>query len=303
VLSSKADEVILHSFEHPCLLATFQQHEERHQGTVKILSPTPSGDIDVEAVLRAITPRTKLISLMCANNETGVLYPVKQLTEAVKSVSSRILVHCDAAQLLGKGNLSFGELGVDAMTLSSHKIGALPGVGALIVKKGVHLQPMLVGGSQEMKLRGGTENVPGIFVFSEVIKKVLQSLPLRIESMKKARDAFERELQKSCPNATINFESSSRLPNTSNVLVRGMRGDDLVVALDLVHVLASTGAACSSGKREPSHVLLAHGFSESVASSSVRFSFRGDALPEEGVEVARRFSQIIDRFAKGSEAA
>ena len=302
LLPSATSQVVVHSFEHPCVLATFKRHEERSPGTVTVLTPDSSGRISIDSVVRSLSAKTKLVSLMGANNETGALYPLAELCQAVKAAFPHVLVHCDAAQMLGKERLSFAELEVDAMTLSGHKIGALPGVGALVLRKGLHIDPIIVGGSQEMKLRGGTENVPAICIFSEVAKRVVSSLATRVQSMRAARDAFESELSSRCKRVSINFVDLPRLPNTSSVLVDGVRGDDLVVALDLAKVLASTGAACSSGKREPSHVLLAHGFTEQEAASSVRFSFRADASADDGREVATRFIEVIERFTK-SEAA
>jgi cysteine desulfurase len=233
---------------------------------------------------------------MAANNETGVVVPLSEIVKLVRERAPQAVIHTDAAQLLGKEHVSFQDLGVDLMTVSAHKIGALSGVGAVLIRDGVQLRPLIVGGAQEEKLRGGTENVLGIVVFGAVLEQVEKDLSNRITTMSRSRDTFEAFVCKELPDCIINGASLARLPNTSSVYVPGVRADDLVVALDLAGILASTGAACSSGKREPSHVLLAMGQTPQRASSTVRISMRADSSPEQVQRVCDVFKSCVARI-------
>jgi cysteine desulfurase len=168
------------------------------------------------------------------------------------------------------------ELGVDLMTISAHKIGALSGTGALCIREGVQIEPLLLGGSQESKLRGGTENVLGIAVFGAVSDMIAAELSARCEVMKEVRDTFESLVSRDLPDCVINGVKAPRLPNTSSVYIPRVRADDLIVAMDLERILISSGAACTSGKPEPSHVLMAMGQDEERTRSTVRVSFRAD---------------------------
>jgi cysteine desulfurase len=169
-------------------------------------------------------------------------------------------------------------------------------VGAVLIRDGVQLRPLIVGGAQGEKLRGGTENVLGIVVFGAVLEQVEKDLTTRITTMSKSRDAFEAFVSKELPDCIINGASLARLPNTSSVYVPGVRADDLVVALDLAGILASTGAACSSGKREPSHVLLAMGQTPQRASSTVRISMRADCSAEQVQTACTVFKSCVARI-------
>jgi cysteine desulfurase len=296
LLTSKHQGVVTYATEHPCLIETFTRLASTHGNPVTFLKPKPSGEVDGDEILAAVNERTKLVSCMAANNETGVVSPLHTVVSRIRHSAPHVLVHSDASQLFGKGCLSFRDLDLDLMTISAHKIGGLQGVGALVIKKGIHLEPLIVGGAQEMKLRGGTENVPGIFIFGAIAERVTASLNERCTRMSTARDAFEAIVVERLPGARINCATLSRLPNTSSITVEGVRGDDLVVALDLQKILISTGAACTSGKREPSHVLLGMGFPLADALSTVRFSFRADLSVSDAEYVAQRFCECVERM-------
>jgi cysteine desulfurase len=232
---------------------------------------------------------------MAANNETGVINPISEIVRRVREIAPRALIHTDAAQLLGKGVVSMKELGVDLMTVSAHKIGALSGAGALCIREGVQIEPLLLGGAQESKLRGGTENVLGIAVFGAVCDVIAGELPDRCEVMRDIRDAFESLVGRELPEALINGAGVSRLPNTSSLYIPGIHADDLIVAMDLERILISSGAACTSGKPEPSHVLMAMGQNEERTRSTVRVSFRAD-LPLD--RVPRVVSALTNSVAR-----
>lgn len=296
VLTSKHQGVVTYSTEHPCLVETFTRLNRNHGNSVTFLKPCSSGEVVVEDILAAVHERTKLVSCMAANNETGALAPLSTIVRRMREIAPHVLVHSDASQLFGKGALSFRDLDLDLMTISAHKIGGLQGVGALVVKKGVYLDPLIVGGSQEMKLRGGTENVPGIYIFGKIAERVAATLDERCARMKSARDAFEESVVERLPSVKINCSGLPRLPNTSSITIEGVRGDDLVVALDLQKILISTGAACTSGKREPSHVLLSMGFPLSRALSTIRVSVRDDLSVSDAQYVARKLCECVERM-------
>lgn len=270
------------ALEHPCVLAPIAQFQ-REGRSVVLVQPDQNGVVSVGNVTRHVTPDTALVSIMLANNEVGTINPIQEIAQAVKRIAPNAIVHTDAAQALGKIPCSFSSLGVDAMTLSAHKIGGLSGVGALVLRHGVELEPLIRGGAQEGKLRGGTENVLGIKVLGKALEEIEREGSERFSRMSRIRDMFERRLADQVSDIEIHARSVSRLPNTSSVYIAGIRADDLVVAMDLEGILISSGAACSSGKPEPSHVLMAMGFDEDHARATIRVSFRADC-DEVGVE-------------------
>ncbi len=274
-VANHSGPIVSASTEHPCILQPLRRLAARGRA-VTFVSPNAEGVITAESVAAVVTSDTALVSIMTANNETGVINPIAEIVERVRQIAPRALVHTDAAQLLGKGGVSMRELGVDLMTISAHKVGALSGTGALCIREGVHVEPLLLGGSQESKLRGGTENVLGIAVFGAVCDMIAAELPSRSEVMKELRDEFESLVSRELPDCIINGARASRLPNTSSVYIPGVRADDLIVAMDLERVLISSGAACTSGKPEPSHVLMAMGQDEERTRSTIRVSFRAD---------------------------
>jgi cysteine desulfurase len=233
---------------------------------------------------------------MAANNETGVINSIAAIAEKVRAIAPQAIVHTDAAQLLGKGVVSMREMGVDIVTVSAHKIGALPGTGALCIREGVHIEPLLLGGPQESKLRGGTENVLGIAMFGAVADMIAAELSVRCELMRLTRDAFEERLTRELSDIVINGARVSRLPNTSSVFIPGVRADDLIVAMDLERIMISSGAACTSGKPEPSHVLKAMGQEEERTRSTVRVSFRADLSHDAALRVVSTLTNAVARM-------
>ena len=296
-VSSATGPIVSASTEHPCILQPLKRLASQGR-SVAFVSPHADGVITPESVAAAVTPETALVSIMSANNETGVINPIAAIVAKVRQIAPRALIHTDAAQLLGKGALSMREMGVDLLTISAHKLGALSGVGALCIRDGVHLEPLILGGPQESKLRGGTENVLGISVFGVVADMIAAELPARVESMRSARDSFEAHLARAIPDVEFNGVHLARLPNTSNVYIPGVRADDLIVAMDLERILISSGAACTSGKPEPSHVLLAMGQSEERTRATVRVSFRADLSQEECVRVVNALANAVTRMRR-----
>jgi cysteine desulfurase len=233
------------------------------------------GLVDPADVKRALRPNTKLITIMLANNETGVVQPVAEIGKIAAEAGVRF--HTDAVQAAGKIPIDVDKIGCDLLTISGHKLHGPQGVGALYARKGTPLEPMLYGGSHERSRRAGTENVPGIVGLGKAAELAMASLKRGDDTkMSAARDRLERELLEieatGLNGAGSNGEPAPRVPNTTNIYFDGIKGEALVIALDLKGLAVSTGAACSSGAIEPSHVLLAMGLSRDRAKASIRFS-------------------------------
>lgn len=213
--------------------------------------------------------RPSLVSLMFANNETGVIQPVVEAAELARKAGA--LVHCDAVQAAGKLPINMTELGVDMLTLSAHKFGGPQGIGALVLKPGLELKPLLRGGGQERRRRAGTENVAACAGFGVAADLALTQLP-QARSLSALRDDFERRIAEMSPESEIFGRAVERLPNTSCLTMPGVSAETQVMALDLAGVAVSSGSACSSGKVQASHVLKAMGVEDAVASTAIRVS-------------------------------
>jgi cysteine desulfurase len=255
--------IVTTGIEHPSVAEPVAELARRgHEAT--IVPPSRDGVVDAQAVIDAIRSDTRLVSVMLANNETGVIQPVPEIGRVCRERG--VHFHCDAVQAAGKIGIDVNALGADTLSLSAHKMHAPKGVGALFVRRGTTMQSHLIGGAQERRRRAGTENVPLAAAFG--VAATLAAKP-RAE-VRALRDRFESMLEPL--DVTINGLRAERLPNTSNVTFRGGDAEGIVIALDLAGVAASTGSACSSGRVEPSKVLLAMGLTPEEAKSTVRFS-------------------------------
>jgi cysteine desulfurase len=281
-LATEGDHVITSTIEHHAVLNACKRLEA--MGCEVTYIPVDGrGLVDPADVRRGLRSNTKLISIMMANNETGVLQPVGEIGKI--AAEADIYFHTDAVQAAGKVAINVKQIGCDLLSISGHKMNAPQGVGALFVRKGTILQPMLYGGSHERSRRAGTENVPGIVALgmaAEIAKDALSNGSIaRIEGM---RDRLQQMLSK-VEAAGVNGDGAPRVPNTTNIYFDHIEGEALVIALDLKGLAVSTGAACSSGAIEPSHVLTAMGLRAERARASIRFSL-GKQNTEEEVEFA-----------------
>jgi len=281
-LAKPGDHIITSTVEHHAVLNTCKHLGEEGRDVTYI--PVDSrGLVDPDDVKRALCPNTKLITIMTANNETGVIQPVEEIGRI--AAEANVCFHTDAVQAAGKIPIEVNKTSCDLLTISGHKLHAPQGVGALYVRQGTQLEPMLYGGSHERSRRAGTENVPGIVGLGKAAE-LAQAGFERCDDKKMAamRDRLERELRQ-IDAAGVNGDGAPRVPNTTNVYFDGIEGEALVIALDLKGLAVSTGAACSSGAIEPSHVLTAMGLRPDQARASIRFSL-GKQTSAEDIDFA-----------------
>jgi cysteine desulfurase len=277
------DHVITSSIEHHAVLHACK-HLEKIGCEVTILPVDGRGLIDPADVRRALRPNTKLISVMMANNETGVLQPVQEIGKIASEAN--VLFHTDAVQAAAKVPIRVRQIGCDALSISGHKIHAPQGVGALYVKKGTRIQPLFHGGRHERSRRAGTENVPGIVGLGKAAEIAKHSLDRGAgQKMAAMRDRLEQGILGQVQEAGVNGEGATRVPNTTNLHFDHIDGEAVVIALDLKGLAVSTGAACSSGAIEPSHVLIAMGLRAEQARASIRFSL-GKQTTEADIDFA-----------------
>src|SRR5260221_1289098 len=270
--------VITTAIEHEAVLNACQALEKEGV-SVTYLPTNRNGQIDVEELRRAIRPETVLISIMHANNEVGTVQPLEEIGRLAKEAD--VYFHTDAVQSAGKIPIDVKALQVDLLSLSGHKLYAPKGIGALYVRGGTRLRQLLYGGHHQRGFPPGTENVPGIVGLgkaAEIARLALAEDATRVSTL---RDELQREFLPRIPHSRANAASAPRTPNTSNITFPGIEGEALIIAFDLKGLACSTGAACSSGAVEPSHVLTAIGLPPEEARASIRFSLGRHSTPQD----------------------
>jgi cysteine desulfurase len=270
--------LIISGIEHHAVLHTAQALEKRGV-SVTYVRVGAGGVIDPEDVRRAIRPETVLISTMHANNEIGTIQPLEEIGAIARERD--IYFHTDAVQAVGKIPMDVEKLGVDLLSLSAHKLNGPKGVGAMYIRKGTNLRPLLYGGHHERDRRPGTQNVPGIVGLGMAAELAAAHLEEYGQAVAALRDRLERGILERIPQVSVNGDPQRRLPNTSNLCFDYVEGEGFVIAMDLKGIACSTGAACSSGSVEPSHVLSAIGLTPDQARSSIRFSLGRYTTPED----------------------
>ncbi len=287
------DHVITSAVEHHAVLETCR-HLERIGFRVTYLPVDETGEVRLDALREAIDDRTALVSVMYGNNEVGTLQPVEVIGEIAHGHGA--LFHTDAVQAFGYEPLNVRELPVDLLSVSSHKINGPKGVGALYVAKGVSLIPHMFGGSQELRRRAGTENVPGIVGFGKAAEIAAASRREHVEQARRCRDAMIRVWEKEGIDFVVNGHPRRHLPHILNVSFPGTETEILLMNLDLEGIACSSGSACTSGTLEVSHVLKAMNLPEEVLRSAVRFSFgRGNTM-EEVTRAAETTARLVRRL-------
>ena len=278
-LVQRGDHVVTSTIEHHAVLNSCKRLEQMGSEVTSV-PVNGSGQVDPGDVRKALRPNTRLITIMMANNETGVLQPVEEIGRIAREAD--VFFHTDAVQAAGKVPIDVEKLACDALSISGHKLHAPQGTGALYIKKGTLIQPLLYGGSHERQRRAGTENLPGIVGLgkaAEIAANWLESDgPATMAAM---RDHLEAAVLDAVEATGVNGTGATRAPNTSNLWFDHVEGEALVIALDLKGLAVSSGAACSSGAIEPSHVLLAMGLSQGRARSSLRLSLGKQTTPQD----------------------
>ncbi|MCX6789426.1 MAG: cysteine desulfurase family protein [Candidatus Gribaldobacteria bacterium] len=295
VIKNSKYHVVTSIIEHPAVLEPIKHLEKLGEIEATYLSVDKNGLITPEQVEKAIRPNTVLISIMYANNEIGVIQPIAEIGKTIKAVNQKIIFHTDAVQAANYLDCDVQKLGVDLLTLSGHKIYGPKGVGALYVKKGVAIEPIMFGGHQEQGLRPGTENVAAIAGLGEAIEQI-KNEKRKMKNLEKLRDRLADGILKNIPKTSLNGSRDHRLPNNANISFAGVEGESILMALDQKGIAVSTGSACASGSLEPSHVLMALGLSHQQAHGSIRFSLGKYTTQEEINYTLKVLPDIIKRL-------
>jgi cysteine desulfurase len=282
-LSSPGDHIVTSGIEHHAVLHA-SKHLEEAGCEVTYVPVDGRGVVDPDDVRRTLRPNTRLISIMMANNETGVLQPVVEIGKI--AAEADVYFHTDAVQAAGKVPIDVKEIGCDLLSISGHKMHAPQGMGALYVRKGTRLQPLFYGGRHERSRRAGTENVPGIVALGKAAEVAMHGFERGDDKkMSALRDRLQRGILAQLEEAGVNGDGAVRVPNTTNIYFDHIEGESMVISLDLKGLAVSTGAACSSGAIEPSHVLMAMGLQADRARSSIRLSL-GKQNTEDDIDIA-----------------
>lgn len=261
--------IITTRVEHPAVL-NFAKHLARNGYRVTFVPVDNLGRFDMHLFSKALDDDVSIVSVMFANNETGVIFPMAEIAEILKG--KNILFHTDAVQAVGKIPIDVKKLCVDMLSLSGHKLHAPKGVGALYVRKGTRFYPYIIGGHQERGRRAGTENVASIIALGRACELALQGLDKEVTYLSTLRDKLEISLLQGCPDVRVNGDKEHRLPNTTNISFEFVEGEAILLRLDEYGICASSGSACTSGSLEPSHVLRSMGVPFTAIHGSVRFS-------------------------------
>ncbi|MHC4157844.1 MAG: cysteine desulfurase NifS [Planctomycetota bacterium] len=288
-------KVITTRVEHPAVL-TVCRDLENHGYTVVELGVDKKGNLDLTELEEQIDDDTALVTIMYANNETGVIFPIEKIAELVKSKDA--IFHTDAVQAVGKIPLNPSKSNIDLLSLSGHKLHAPKGVGVLYVCKGTRLQPFMMGGHQEAGKRAGTENVAGIVGLGKACELAAKNISQENERVKCLRDKLENAILRKCPDCMRNGDKKNRLPNTANLSFEFIEGEAILLMLDKHGICASSGSACTSGSLEPSHVLRAMGVPFTAAHGSIRFSLSRYNTEKEVDYTIEKMPNIVKKLRK-----
>ena len=286
--------VITTTVEHPAVLEVCKQLQ-RDGYRVTFLPVHQDGNLDIDQFVRALEPDTLLVTVMHANNETGVVFPIEQLSRLTKETDPSIVFHTDATQSVGKMPIDLdGEYRhVDLLSFSGHKLHAPKGIGVLFIRRGTPCRPLLIGGHQEEGRRGGTENVPYIVGLAKAMELAMQNLQQEQTRIRRLRDRLERAIQQKIPHVQVNGNTAPRLPGTLNVSCHYVEGEGILYQLSDYGICASSGSACTSGSLEPSHVLLALDVPFTAVHGSVRFSLSRYNTEEEIDRIIEVFPLVV----------
>jgi cysteine desulfurase len=285
--------IVTSRVEHPAVKALCA-NLARHGYRVTELPVDSEGRLDMDLYTSSLSPDTAVVSLMWANNETGVIFPVEQAAELARVRG--IPFHTDAVQAVGKIPINLKAAAIDMLSISGHKLHAPKGIGVLYVRKGTKFSPFLIGGHQEKERRGGTENTPSIIAMGKAAELAARNMDIENTRVKQMRDRLEREILTRVPSSRVNGERIHRLPNTTNISFEFVEGEGILLLMDEHGICASSGSACTSGSLQPSHVLRAMGVPFTMAHGSIRFSLSIYNTEAEIDVVIDKLPPIIERL-------
>ncbi len=285
--------IITTKVEHPCVMNTYKSLEKQGY-RIDYIGVNSNGELDIEELKEKITEDTALVSVMWANNETGVIFPVKEIGEIIKSKNPNTLFFVDAVQAAGKIEMNVKDSNIDLLGVSGHKFHAPKGIGALYVKSSVILPPLITGGHQERGYRAGTENVPYIVGMGKAAELAIDGLKYESTEVKRLRDKLETGILKTTYNSRLNSSITNRVPNTTNIGFEYIEGELILLHLSDLGICASSGSACTSGSLEPSHVLRAMGTPFTSLHGSIRFSLSRYTTEKEIDYVLEKLPRVID---------
>ncbi len=286
-------KIITSRVEHPAVL-TVCRELENHGYTVVEVGVDKDGRLNMDEFEEALDDDTALITIMWANNETGVVFPIGRIAEL--AAEKEIVFHTDAVQAIGKIPLNLSKSNIDLLSLSGHKLHAPKGVGILYVRKGTRMAPFMLGGHQEGGRRAGTENVASIVGLGQACELAGKNIEQENNKVKLLRDKLEKAILKTCPDCRVNGDRENRLPNTTNISFEYIEGEAILLMLDKHGICASSGSACTSGSLEPSHVLRAMGVPFTAAHGSIRFSLSRYNTEKEIDYAIEKILPIVNRL-------
>lgn len=293
----KGNHIITTKIEHHAVLHTCE-YLEKNGCQVTYLDVDENGMIHLDQLKKAIRPDTVLISIMFANNEIGTIEPVKEIGAIAREHG--ILFHTDAVQAYGQVPISVEELQIDMLSASGHKLNGPKGIGFLYIRKGIKIGSFIHGGAQERKRRAGTENVPGIMGFGKAVEMAFADMEERTNRELELRDYLMNRITSEIPYVRINGHRTKRLPNNVNISFQFIEGESLLIMLDMKHICASSGSACTSGSLDPSHVLLAIGLPHEIAHGSLRLTLGYENTREEIDETVEAIKEVVEKLRKMS---
>jgi len=286
-------KVITTRVEHPAVLATCRELANLGYNVVE-LGVDRNGNLSLDELKDSLDDNTAVVSIMYANNETGVIFPMEEIADIVAGGGA--VFHTDAVQAVGKIPLNLSKSKIDLLSLSGHKLHGPKGIGVLYIRKGTRISPYVLGGHQESGRRAGTENTPGIVGLGKACQIAADMMDDENTRVKFLRDKLENEILKRCPDSHLNGDKASRLPNTTNISFEFVEGESILLMLDKFGICASSGSACTSGSLEPSHVMRAMGVPFTAAHGSIRFSLSRYNTEQEVDFVIEKLPPIIERL-------
>ena len=293
VHGAKKPHVVTSAIEHESVLSPIQELKQQGKITTTFVTPKRNGIVDPSDVAKAVQKNTVLVSIQYANSEIGTIQPIREIGERLKNQEA--LFHTDAVQAALYLPCRVEKLGVDLLTISSHKIYGPKGVGVLYTKKGIEISPLVRGGGQEQDRRAGTENVPGIVGMGEAVQELSNPKnAVQMVKVRQLRDWLLKQVPKSIPGAVVTGSRKDRLPNNAHFLIKGVDGKDVVFLLDQKGIAVSTGSACSELTQDPSHVLLSLGYTKEEANSALRMTLGKYTTKEEVQKTVKALKNIVE---------